>query len=142
MLNLLGEKERDPRVIGLAESIKQTMQTNRYDDLLAPKAPYVGFSKVNLLKTTDLPQSDQVNFIKHGLGDALKHPTAQVRSDGTFGKEKVALDIENMDPLSASTVTFKFICFKTSWGGTDSVPKKFYFNFKFFTFPSVKTAVV
>jgi hypothetical protein len=58
MLNLLGEKERDPRVIGLAESIKQTMQTNRYDDLLAPKVPYVGFQKVNLLKTTDLPQSD------------------------------------------------------------------------------------
>jgi len=141
MLNLLGEKERDPRVIGLANSIKETMQTNRYDDLLAPKVPYVGFQKVNLLKTTDLPQSDQVNFIKHGLGEALKHPSAQVKSDG-IGKDKKALDIENLDSLKASTVTFKFICFKTPWGGADSVPKKFFFNFKFFTFPSVKTAVV
>lgn len=76
MLNLLGEKEKDRRILGLADSIKQTMQTTRYDDLLAPKAPYIGFNQVNLLKTTDLPQSDQVNFIKHGLGDALKHPSA------------------------------------------------------------------
>ena len=82
MLNLLGEKEGDKRVLGLAESVKQTMTSTRYDDLLAPKAPYVGFHNVNLLKTTDLPQSDQVNFIKHGLGEQLKHASAQITSDG------------------------------------------------------------
>ena len=72
----------------------------------------------------------------------MKHPSAQVKSDGTIGKEKMALDIENVDSLKASTVTFKFICFKTPWGGTEAIPKKFFFNFKFFTFPAVKTAVV
>jgi hypothetical protein len=134
MLNLLGEKEKDIRILGLADSIKQTMQTTRHDDLLAPKVPYVGFGKVNLLKTTDLPQTDQVNFIKHGLGDALKHPSAQVKSDG-IAKDRLALEIEQADPLKACTISFKFICFKTPWGGLDNVPKKFYFNFKFFTFP-------
>jgi len=82
MLNLLGEKEGDKRVLGLAESVKQTMTSTRYDDVLAPKAPYVGFHNLNLLKTTDLPQSDQVNFIKHGLGEQLKHASAQITSDG------------------------------------------------------------
>jgi hypothetical protein len=117
------------------------MTSTRYDDLLAPKVPYVGFHKVNLLKTTDLPQSDQVNFIKNGLGEALKHPSAQIKSDG-FSKEKMGLDIEEADPLKAATITFKFICFKTPWGGLENIPKKFFFSFKFFTFPSVKTATV
>jgi hypothetical protein len=82
MLNILGEKEKDKRIIGLSDELKKLMQTSRHDDLLASKAPYVGMGKVNLLKTTDLPMSDQVNFIKHGLGDALKHPSASIKSDG------------------------------------------------------------
>ena len=141
MLNLLGEKEGDKRVLGLADSIKQTMTSTRYDDLLAPKAPYVGFHNVNLLKTTDLPQSDQVNFIKHGLGDQLKHASAQVTSDG-FQKNDIILEVEAQDPLKASTITFKFICFKTPWGALERVPKKLFFSFKFFTFPTVKTGTV
>lgn len=56
---------------------------------------------------------------------------------GRFGLEK-----EQADPLKASTVTFKFICFKTPWNGLGRVPRKFYFHFKFFTFPAVKTATV
>jgi len=54
----------------------------------------------------------------------------------------LGLDIEAVDPLKASTVTFKFICFKTPWGRIDAVPKRFFFSFKFFTFPAVKTATV
>lgn len=54
----------------------------------------------------------------------------------------MGLEIEQADPLKACTVSFKFICFKTPWGGIERVPKKFFFNFKFFTFPQVKTAVV
>jgi hypothetical protein len=42
------------------------VQQTRFDDLLAPKAPLVGMGQVNLLKTTDLPQIDQINFIKMG----------------------------------------------------------------------------
>ena len=141
MLNLLGEKEGDRRVLGLAESVKQTMTSTRYDDLLAPKVPFVGFHKVNLLKTADLPQLDQVNFIKHGLGDQLRHATAQITSDG-FQKDQIMMNVEAEDPLKASTITFKFICFKTPWGGLERVPKRFFFSFKFFTFPTVKTGTV
>ena len=141
MLNLLGEKEKDKRIIGLSDELKKLMQTTRHDDLLAPKAPYVGMGKVNLLKTTDLPLNDQINFIKHGLGDILKHPSASIKSEG-IDKARMGLNVENDDHLKASTITFKFICFKAPWGDVDNVPKKFFFNFKFFTFPPVKTAAV
>lgn len=98
MLNILGEKESDRRILGLSEELKKLMQTTRHDDLLAPKAPYVGMGKVNLLKTTDLPVSDHVNFIKHGLGDALRNPTASVRAED-IRKDMMAIDIEASDHL-------------------------------------------
>jgi hypothetical protein len=141
LLNILGEKESDKRIIGLSDELKKLMQSARHDDLLAPKAPYVGMGKVNLLKTTDLPVSDHVNFIKHGLGDSLKNPTASIRSEDIM-KDRLGMDLEQADSLQASTVTFKFICFKTPWGSIEGVPRKFFFSFKFFTFPPVKTAAV
>ena len=97
--------------------------------------------KVNLLKTTDLPMTDHVNFIKHGLGEALRNPTAAVRAED-IRKDMMAIDIEAGDHLQSSTITFKFICFKTPWAAIEGVPRKFFFTFKFFTFPSVKTASV
>ena len=141
LLNILGEKEQDKRIIGLSDELKTLMQKARHDDLLAPKAPYVGIGRVNLLKTTDLPVSDHVNFIKHGLGEALRNPTASVRSED-IRKDRIAMELEGADHLQASTITFKFICFKTPWGGIEGVPRKFFFSFKFFTFPPVKTTAV
>lgn len=82
----------------MSDELKRLIQTTAHDDLLAPKAPYVGIGKVNLLKTTDLPLSDQVNFIKHGLGEELKHPIASLKSE-SFDKERMGLDIEMKDPL-------------------------------------------
>jgi len=32
--------------------------------------------QINLLKATDLPMSDQVNFIKMGYADMLSNPSA------------------------------------------------------------------
>ena len=58
MLNMIGETEKDKRIIGLSDNLKKMVQQSRFDDLLAPKAPYVGMGQVNLLKTTDLPLSD------------------------------------------------------------------------------------
>lgn len=58
MLNMIGESERDKRIIGLSDNLKKMVQQQRFDDLLAPKAPYVGMGQVNLLKTTDLPLND------------------------------------------------------------------------------------
>jgi hypothetical protein len=71
----------------------------------------------------------------------LKHPSANVTSDG-IEKEKLSLEMEGQDNLQSSTICFKFICLKTPWTGLDRLPKRFMFSLKFFTFPTVKTAVV
>lgn len=71
----------------------------------------------------------------------MKNPTATVKSDG-MQKGNIALDVEEHDHLQASTIAFKFICFKTPWNDVEKVPKKLFFNFKFFTFPAVKTSQV
>eukprot|EP00347_Sterkiella_histriomuscorum_P000155 403376962 len=138
MLNLIGETERDKRIIGLSEDLKKMIQQQRFDDLLAPKAPYVGMGMVNLLKTTDLPIHDQVNFIKNGYGELLQHPTAQILST-SIQQNQLSLQNELADPLKASTVTFKFLCYKAPVSPQDYLPSKLFFQFKFFTFPSLQT---
>jgi len=136
---MVGEEQKDTRIIGLSQQLKSMVQQQKFDDLLAPKAPYVGQQAVNLLKTTDLPLQDQMNFIKAGFGDALTNPAAKLHSDG-FEKERLSLDIERSDSLKASVITFKFICFKTpSTGQLERMPNKLYFQLKFFTFPTIIT---
>lgn len=93
MLNLIGENEKDKRIIGLSSNLKKMIQQQRFDDLLAPKAPYVGMGMINLLKTTDLPISDQINIIKMGQGELLQHPTAQITSNSIY-KDVLSLDVE------------------------------------------------
>jgi hypothetical protein len=52
------------------------------------------------------------------------------------------MDMEKYDPLKSSTISFKFICFKTPWKETVKIPSKFYFQLKFFTFPLLLTEKV
>ncbi len=115
------------------------VQQHSFDDLMAPKVPYVGLNKVNLLKTTDLPLTDQINFIKMGQGELLQHPSAQVTTS-SISKDRLSLDIEAADTLRASTITFKFLCFKAPFSSSlENIPRKMYFQFKFFTFQSIVT---
>ena len=58
MLNMMGDNIKDKSIIGMQDNLKKMMQTQNFDDLLAPKVPYVTKGHVNLLKTIDLPISD------------------------------------------------------------------------------------
>ncbi|CDW71325.1 UNKNOWN [Stylonychia lemnae] len=135
MLNMIGETERDRRIVGLSDKLKKMIQNQKFDDLLAPKAPFVGAGMINLLRTTDLPLSDQVNIMKLGQGDLLQHPTAQITSDSIY-KDVMSLEVEAQDELKASTIRFKFLCYKSAVNSIE-IPNKLYFQFKFFTFPSL-----
>ena len=74
-----------------------------------------------------------------GQGELLQHPTAQVTTT-SIAKDRLSLDIEAADTLKASTLTFKFLCFKAPYTSSlEAVPRKMYFQFKFFTFPSIIT---
>ena len=53
MLNMIGETEKDKKIIGLSENLKKMVQQTKFDDLLAPKVPMVSMKQINLLKTTD-----------------------------------------------------------------------------------------
>jgi len=56
-----------------------------------------------------------------------------------INKDRLSVEMEAADQLKASTLTFKILCFKTPWSNLDKVPSRFYFQMKFFTFPSVLT---
>jgi hypothetical protein len=68
-----------------------------------------------------------------GFGDLLHHPTAQVMSSGII-KEKIDMNLEANDRFKASRVDFRFVQYKTPKGSQTRIPKKFYFQFRFFTF--------
>jgi len=138
MLNIIGENEKDRRILGLSTELKTLMQQRQFDDLLGPKVPYVGQNQINLMKVTDLPAQDHANFIKAGYGEVLMNPSAQINT-GRIEKDRLQLQLEQDDPLQASTISFKFICFKTPWQSLDKIPDRFYFQFKFFTFPLLLT---
>jgi hypothetical protein len=73
---MVGSQNKDERVIGLSNELRDMIQSRKFDNLFENNVPYAGFEKVNLLKTQDLSVRDQANLIKEGLGDLLHHPTA------------------------------------------------------------------
>ena len=71
----------------------------------------------------------------------MHHPTAQVMSSG-FIKEKIDLELEARDRYKASRIELRFAQYKTPKGNQTRIPKKFYFQFRFFTFQDVVTDYV
>jgi len=138
LLNMMGSQNKDERMIGLSNELREMIQSRKFDNLFDNNVPYAGFEKVNLLKTQDLSVRDQANLIKAGLGDILHHPTAQIMSSSII-QQKLDLGIEHSDPLQASQIQIKFISYKTPNGGLVRVPQKFYFQMRFFTFQPIMT---
>jgi len=50
----------------------------------------------------------------------------------------MSINTEIGDELKASKITFKFLCYKSAVDSFE-IPNKLYFQFKFFTFPSLIT---
>ena len=138
LLNMLGSKNNDERMIGLSQELRDMIQSRRFSNLFKDNVPYAGFEKVNLLKTVDLSIFEQASLMKQGLGDLLHHPTAQVLSS-SINKDRFDMKLEANDTLKASQIQIKFISYKTPQGITQGFPKKFQIRFKFFTFDEVRT---
>jgi hypothetical protein len=101
LLNMVGSQNKDERMIGLSNNLREMIQSRTFNNLFDNNVPYAGFEKVNLLKTHDLSIRDQANLIKNGLGDLLHHPTAQLMSSSII-QNKLDLDIEAKDSNRAS----------------------------------------
>jgi len=101
LLNMMGAQNKDERMIGLSNELREMIQSKKFNNLFDNNVPFAGFEKVNLLRTTDLSMRDQANLIKQGMGDILHHPTAQIMSSSII-KDKLDLQVEKADPLQAS----------------------------------------
>ena len=92
-----------------------------------------------MLKVADLTKEDQIEMIKMGYGEILNNPTAYIPSEHRR-KDQVNMEVEHNDPLRASQITFKFVVLKTSMHAkAEILPKRVYFQLRFFNFPEVHT---
>jgi len=98
--------------------------------------PFPGMENFNLLKTHDLSQVDRNKLAKAGLGDLLRHPTAEILSSAMI-KDQIDLGLEKNDV--ANRIQIKFVHYKTAIGKLDYVPERFQLRFRFFTFSEYRS---
>ena len=125
-------------MLRLSSDLRDLVQSRKFDNLFEGNVPYAGFEKVNLLKTQDLNVADTAELMKKGFADILHHPTANIISSAIH-QQKMDLELERKDRLKASQIQIKFVSYKTPLDRLNNVPQKFYFSFRFFTFPDVVT---
>ena len=58
LLNLLGQKQGDERMIGLSNDLRDMIQSRKFDNLFEGNVPFAGMKQINLLKTVDLSVQD------------------------------------------------------------------------------------
>ena len=76
MINMIGIKNRDERIIGISNELRDLIQSKKFNNLFESNVPFPGLDKINLLRTTDISMADQAKLMKQGFGDILHHPTA------------------------------------------------------------------
>ena len=131
MLTMIGDKDKDPRFTELGANVKSMLQTRQFDSMVGPKVPHMKNGVMNLLKVVDVPQEEIADLAKLGLGDLL-------RPGKSLKEEAIDMEKEKFDDLKASTITFKFLVFKTSKTAQKShLPRKIFFQFRFFSFPEI-----
>ena len=87
----------------------------------------------SVLQCKELSRQDKVSLLRLGVGKHLLDPETEARLLAT----EPLLDLELADPYKASTITFKFVAFKTGLAAPPVLPHKIHLTFKFFTFASV-----
>lgn len=110
------------RLIGQSRYIDQDLK-------ILPPPPLI---PLELPTAFDLTRDDEIAFVKLGIKEEiLKHDTY----------DQPDLDIEIRNPLQASDFVIRFIAFKPplSMPFGQSVPRRMYFKFNFFTFPDTIT---
>ena len=108
--------DRD-RLIGKSRYIDEDLK-------ILPPPPQI---PLELPSTFDLSRDDEIAFVKLGIKDEI------LKYDHYDQPE---LEVELKNPLQASDFTFRFIAFKPpiSMPYGQSVPRRMYFKFNFFTF--------
>lgn len=58
MINMIGVKNRDERMIGISNELRDLIQSKKFNNLFENNVPFPGLNKINLLRTTDISISD------------------------------------------------------------------------------------
>lgn len=125
MLNSIGVRERDERMVNLSSQVKEMLQTRSFDNIVGQKVPHLKNGVLNLLKVVDLPMEDRAELMRLGFGDLLMNPSVKPNQDPK--KTKYDLKFEADDPLKASTISINIVCFKTSLTAPiEEAPRRFY----------------
>lgn len=132
---------------GLSAEAKQEMNKKNLLELLKSESQY----KMNvfgtqggmsLLQSKELSRQDKINLIRLGIGKNLLDQETEARLLASEPK----MENEILDLYKASTITFKFVAFKTPIvfmnNSSIAMPSKLYFTFKFFTFKEMQTEKV
>ena len=90
------------------------------------------------MKTVDMSDKDRDELMRSGLGDLLKHPSANIMSS-SIRKEGLNMKLEADVKMQANMIHIKFVNFKTPKGPTGHLPKKLFCQLRFYTFPPVMT---
>jgi hypothetical protein len=64
MINMIGIKNRDERIIGISNELRDLIQSKKFNNLFESNVPFPGLDKINLLRTTDISMADQANLMK------------------------------------------------------------------------------
>lgn len=137
MLNSVGRRERDERLIQLSADVKEMIQTRSYESIIGGKAPHFKQGVLNLLKVADLDRDDRAELIRRGFGDMLQNPAHHAKG-ASNQHGNYDMEIEKADERKASTISINVVCFQTSQTVEESlIPRRFYIQMRFFTFPEV-----
>jgi hypothetical protein len=58
MLNMMGAQNKDERIIGLSNELREMIQTKSFDNLFENNIPFPGQEQINLLRTIDMSNKD------------------------------------------------------------------------------------
>jgi hypothetical protein len=64
MINMIGIKNRDERIIGISNELRDLIQSKKFNNLFESNVPFPGLDKINLLRTTDISMADQAKLMK------------------------------------------------------------------------------
>lgn len=63
MLSMMGQQQKDERLIGLSNELREMIQARSMENLFENNVPFPGQEQINLLRTIDMSNKDQARLM-------------------------------------------------------------------------------
>lgn len=109
--------------------------------LMGSKVPHFKADIINLLRVVDMSKEDRNQLMKLGFSELENAKGTEKGAD--YKDSEPTLERERSDKLTASTFTLHVLMYETPSTAAESlIPRRFFVQVRFFTFPEVQTDVV